>query len=95
MDKNTLPRIGTFFIMVGCGLFILFTCSILARETNMLFLLVAAAALFLGFVLRRTAPRPEPARFSGIRKVRQSSRQRREEKNQRKLKKNDKTPTSL
>jgi hypothetical protein len=95
MDKNELPRIGTFFIMVGCGLFILFTCSILARETNILFLLVAAVALFLGFAFRRKAPHQESTRFSGIRKIRQSSRQRREEKHQRKPNKNDQTPPSL
>ena len=80
MNNNILPRLGTFFILVGCGFLILFTGSILAREFSILYLLFAAAALFLGFVFHRAVPRTEPTRFSGVRKVSQSSRQRREEK---------------
>jgi hypothetical protein len=82
MDKNILPRIGTFFILIGCGFLILFVGSILAAEFNIsiLYLFFAAAAMFIGFLLRRTAPRPEPTRFSSIRKASQRSRQRREEK---------------
>jgi hypothetical protein len=71
---------GTFFILIGCGLLVLFAGSIFAREFNILYLLFAIAALFLGSGLRRTAPRPEPTRFSGIRKARERSRQRREDK---------------
>jgi hypothetical protein len=82
MDNNILPRVGTFFILVGCGLLILFAGSILTSEFShsIPYLLCAAAALFLGSVFRRSAPRPEPTRFSSIRKVSQRSRQRREEK---------------
>jgi hypothetical protein len=80
MNNNSLPRVGTFFILVGCGLIILFIGSVLAKELSILYILLAAAALFLGFLLRRAAPRPEPTRFSGIRKLSQRSRQRREEK---------------
>jgi hypothetical protein len=80
MNNKFLPRVGTFFVLVGCGLLILFTGSILAREFSIRYLVFAAVALFLGFVFRRTAPRPEPTRFSSIRKVSQHSRQRREEK---------------
>jgi hypothetical protein len=80
MNNNFLSRVGTFFILVGCGLLIIFTGSILAREFNVLYLLFATATLFLGFMFRRAAPRPEPTRFSGIRKISQRSRQRHEEK---------------
>jgi len=80
MNNSILPRLGTFFILVGGGLLILFTSSVFAREFNILYLLLAIAVLFLGFILHRAAPRPEPSRFAGIRKVSQRSRQRREEK---------------
>jgi Flp pilus assembly protein TadB len=80
MNNNLIPRLGTFLILVGCGLLILFVGSVLAKELILLYLLLAAAALFLGFVCRRAAPRPEPTRFSGIRKLSQHSRQRREDK---------------
>ena len=84
MDNNLLSRIGTFFNLVGCGLLILFVGSVFASELSILYLLLTAAALFLGFVFHRAAPRPEPTRFSGIRNARQRSRQRREEKQNKK-----------
>jgi hypothetical protein len=82
MERNILPRIGTFFILVGCGLLVLFIGSLVSTEYNlsMLYLFFTAAALFLGFLLRRTAPPPEPTRFTSIRKASQRSRQRRQEK---------------
>jgi len=80
MTNNILPRLGTFFILIGCGFLILFTGSILAREFSLLYLLLAAIALFLGFVFHRAAPRPNPTRFSGVRNLHQRARQRREEK---------------
>jgi hypothetical protein len=80
MNKSILPRVGTFFILVGCGLLILFIGSALANALSLCYLLFAAAALFLGFLFCSTAPRPEPTRFSSIRKARQRSRERREEK---------------
>jgi len=80
MNNHFFPRLGTFFILIACGLFILFTGSILAKELNIIYLLFAAAALFLGIMFHRAAPRPEPTRFAGIRKVSQRSRQHREEK---------------
>jgi len=80
MDNNILFRIGNFFTLVGCGFLLLFTGTILARELNIPYLLLAAAGLFLGFVFRRAAPRPEPKRFSGIRSANARSRLRRAEK---------------
>jgi hypothetical protein len=79
MNKSILPRVGTFFILVGCGLLILFIGSVSARAISLRYLIFAAAVLFLGFLLRSTAPHPEPTRFSGIRRARQRSRQRRED----------------
>jgi len=84
MNNTFFPRLGTFFILVGCGLLVLFTGSIFTREFSILALLLAAAALFLGFVFHRAAPRPGPTRFSSIRKASQRSRQRREEKQSKK-----------
>jgi hypothetical protein len=79
MGNNLLSRLGTFFILIGCGFLIIFVGSAIAREFSILYLLLASAALFLGFVLHRAAPRPESTRFSGIRKVSQRSRLRRED----------------
>jgi hypothetical protein len=79
MNDHLLPRLGTFFILIGCGLLILFIGSIFAGEFNILYLFFSAIGLFLGFIFHRLAPHPEPTRFSAIRKIRQRSRQRREE----------------
>jgi hypothetical protein len=84
MNKSIHPRVGTFFILVGCGLLILFIESALAEALSLRYLVFAAAALFLGFLFRHTEPRPEPTRFSSIRKARQRSRQRRKEKQEQK-----------
>jgi hypothetical protein len=58
----------------------MFIGSTFAGEFSILFLLFAAAAFFLGFTFHRLAPHPEPTRFSTIRKMRQRSRERKEEK---------------
>jgi len=79
MNNNLLPRIGTFFILVGCAFLILFIGSVFAKEFDILYVFFAGVAMVLGFVLRSTAPRPEPTRFSGIRKVSQRSNRRHEE----------------
>jgi len=84
MNNNFLHRIGTFFILIGCGLLILFIGSVLAKEPSILYLLLAASTLFLAIVFHRTGPRLEPTRFSGIRKAKQRAHQRREEKQARK-----------
>jgi hypothetical protein len=82
--NNLFSRLGSFFTLVGCALLILFIWSILAGEIHAAYFLFAAASLILGFIFHRAAPRPEPTRFEGIRKARQRSRQRREEKQTRK-----------
>ena len=80
MDNGLRPRIGTFLILVGCAFLILFIGAISVREFHILYLILAIAASFLGFVLRSSAPPPESTRFSSLRKVRQQSSQRRNER---------------
>jgi predicted membrane protein len=80
MNKDYPTRLGNFFLLVGIAILFLFLASVFANEFNLTFLLLAVAALFLGFMLRNMVPPPEPTRFFGIRKVSQRSRQRREEK---------------
>ena len=80
MNNSLLPRLGTFFILIGGGLLIIYIGSILANQTKALYLLFAIAILFLGFLCHRAAPRPTSSRFSTIRKLSQRSRKPREEK---------------
>ena len=75
-----IPRIGTFFLLLGCGLMILFIGSEFSREANFNFFFLSLVALFIGYQLRRRAQPRESARFSAIRRAREQSRLRREQK---------------
>jgi hypothetical protein len=86
--KNELSaRVGTFFILIGCALLVLFVGSILGQDIKITYLLFSGGALFLGYLFRRSAVPPEPTRFSALRKANQRARQRREEKQAKKDKK--------
>jgi hypothetical protein len=80
MENNLIRRLGTFFILIGLVLLLLFTGSVLSKDFQYIYLFLSAAALFLGFLFHRAAPRQESNRFAGVRKIRQRSRERREEK---------------
>jgi len=73
MNNVLLPRIGTFFLLVGCAFLILFVISISAGEVHTSYLLYAIAALFVGLALRGRPPKKEPTRFIRIRKAAQRS----------------------
>ena len=79
MGKSSLPRLGTFFVLIGLLFSILFVGSLLANEFNFLYLFLSVFAFFIGTLLHRTVPRPEPTRFSSIRKASAFYRQRRGE----------------
>jgi fatty acid desaturase len=80
MNQNFLSRIGTFFLLIGFGLLIIFVGSIFAKEINLVYLMAAGIVLFLGYIFHHAAPRPEPRRFSAIRNARRRSQQKREDK---------------
>ena len=77
---DMLPRIGTFFILIGLGLLTLFVVSAMGNEINVIYLLSSMAALFLGYFFRRRAQPGESGRFGTIRQASERSRQRREER---------------
>jgi hypothetical protein len=79
MKHDLLPRLGSFFILIGLILVILFIGSIMGEESNFLYLLLGGGAIYIGYRLRRTAAPPEPARFASIRKIQNTRQKRREE----------------
>lgn len=79
MKHDLLPRLGSFIILIGLILVILFIGSIMGEESNFLFLLLGGLALFIGYRLKRTAAPPESVRFASIRKIHNNRRKRREE----------------
>ncbi|RME89173.1 MAG: hypothetical protein D6770_05245 [Anaerolineae bacterium] len=73
MDSDGLiPRIGTFFVIVGVGLIALFAISDFAGMTNFDYFFLGMFVIGLGVLFRRRAAPPPPSgRFSILRKLRE------------------------
>jgi hypothetical protein len=80
MDENLVARVGTFFILVGFALLIIFVGSILSKDTQGIYLFLSSAAFLVGFLFRRNKPVNESGRFGIIRRAGEYSRQRRAER---------------
>jgi hypothetical protein len=84
---ETLHRIGNFFILIGLALLVMFVGSIMSKEIKMIYLLLSFAALFIAFLLRRNKPVNDSGRFGAIRRASARSRQRHEDRMNKKPKK--------
>ena len=77
---QTLNRLGAFFILVGLVLLVLFVGSFIGKDIKTTYLLISIVALLVGFLMQRNKPTSDSGRFSAIRRASANSRQRREEK---------------
>jgi hypothetical protein len=69
MVNEFLIRIGTFFILIGVGIFILFVASDYANQTNFDYLFWAVLSITIGILFRRRKPPSPPSgRFSYFRR---------------------------
>ena len=69
MVDEFVIRIGTFFIVIGVGIFILFVASDYANQTNFDYLFWSVLSITIGLLFRRRKPPPPPSgRFSIIRR---------------------------
>ncbi len=74
-------RVGTFFVVIGVGIFILFIASDYAHQTDFDFLFWSIISIAIGMLLRRRKPPPPPSgRFSSWHKWRERSKKHKEEK---------------
>lgn len=81
MVEEFIIRVGTFFIVVGVGIFILFVASDYANMTNFDYLFWAVLSITVGILLRRRKPPPPPSgRFSLLHKMRERSEKHQEKK---------------
>ena len=78
---GTYHRVGTFFILVGLGLLVMFIGSFLSKEVHTVYLLLSMAAFGLGYLFRLNKPVNENKRFEAIRRARERGRQRQEKRN--------------
>lgn len=80
-EDSVIVRMGTFFWVMGGGIFILFIASDLADQTDFDFFFIAVLLIGIGWVFRRKkAPPPSAGRFSYIKKMRENAKNKREEK---------------
>lgn len=78
-EEPIIVRVGTFFIVIGMGAFILFVASDLAEQPDFDYLFIAMILIAIGWMFRRKKPPPPPAgRFSIFRTMRENARKRRE-----------------
>ncbi len=69
--EEFILRVGTYLIVVGVGIFILFIASEYAAQTNFDYLFWALILMMSGMLLRRRKPSPPPSeRFSILRRLR-------------------------
>jgi len=75
---NYRPRIGTFLILVGGGFLTLFILMLAAGSFQVVYLLLGAPLLFLGFRVRGKPAQPKSGRFAIINKSREAAKKRKE-----------------
>jgi len=75
--KAFISRIGTFFLILGLLIIILFVASDVGDTTYFSYFFIGIILLAAGFILKRMAVPPPPSnkRFEGIRKLQQKSRE--------------------
>ncbi len=72
MFNELIIRMGTFFVLIGAGIFILFIASDAAGKTNFDYLCAAVICVTVGIMFRRRKPPGPPSgRFSYVRKLRE------------------------
>jgi len=68
--REFIIRIGTFFVLIGIGIFILFLASDYADKPNFDYLFWAVLSVTVGLLLqRRRAPHPPSGRFDILRRL--------------------------
>ena len=84
-QDDFVARIGTFLILLGIFFSILFVASDLSSQTDFDWLFLGVLFFLIGLVFRRRAPPlPPSGRFSGIRKLRENIKKRKQEKEDKK-----------
>lgn len=76
-----IVRVGTFFLVMALGAFVLFVTSDIAEQVDFDYLFIAMILFFIGWAMRRSkAPPPPAGRFSSLRKMRENAKNKRTEK---------------
>ncbi|MBL8101622.1 MAG: hypothetical protein JNM02_03755 [Anaerolineales bacterium] len=80
-EDPLIVRVGTFFIVMGLGAFVLFVTSDIADQVDFDYLFIAMLLFGVGWGFRRKkAPPPPAGRFEYLRKLRENAGNRKKEK---------------
>ena len=80
-QREFVPRIGTFLILLGIFALVFFLASDFARMPEFDWLFIGMVLMGLGIMLRRRATPPPPAgRFGMVRNIREDAKKRKEER---------------
>jgi len=86
-DDPIIVRVGTFFFVMGGGIFILFVVSDLADKANFDYLFLSVLLMGIGWMFRRSkAPPPSAGRFAWWRKRREEAQKKKQAKQEAKKK---------
>jgi hypothetical protein len=86
-EDPIIVRVGTFFLVMGGGIFILFVASDLAQQADFDYLFVAALLMGIGWVFRRgKAAPPSAGRFAWWRNRREEAKKKKQAKQEAKKK---------
>jgi hypothetical protein len=81
-----IRRLGSFLILAGLILLVLYVGSVLSKQGNTSLLVLSIGFILVGFILKPNKPASDSGRFNAIRRASANSRQRREEKTNQKPK---------
>ena len=80
-QRELVPRIGTFLILLGIFSLIFFLASDFADQPEFDWLFIGMVLMGIGFFFRRrAAPPPPTGRFGTVRKLREDAKKRKEER---------------
>ena len=80
-QREFVPRIGTFLILLGIFALVFFLASDFAKQPEFDWLFIGMVLVGIGFLFRRRATPPPPAgRFGMVRKIREDAKKRKEER---------------
>ena len=87
--KGFISRIGTFFLLLGLLVLVIFIASDVGKETYFGFFFIAALLFIVGVIFKRMSAEPAPPskRFEGIRKIQKQRREAKSKKQAEKKKK--------
>jgi hypothetical protein len=80
MDSDLVPRVGTFLILAGIGLLMVFITYELGGTAHFDFLLISLLLIFIGIRLKLSGRSDSPgARFKSVRRISEKHKQKKDQ----------------